>query len=358
MTELMNSDERRGGGGGGVSAGSSPEGKKFSYKSQKNAQFTDDDLKLSDDDESVTWIKKDESGEAGDNFVTSVRGLSNTQRRKAKAFVIRTMRAEAENDFNGEWSDSDVEFSPFARQLTITKAKRLIRRHTKKFRPSSQRGLTSQQRESLPLSVKDLETDASESSSVPADSMVVRIRTGEGRSGRSAKYPSRTSCVPTWVKSSESLRILALEKWTREKSIMGSNTEARSLVPSSGCALGALDEKERLWYSQFSRPDVVPALAPLRTYAGRCGTRHDQSDRSCPPDQLQPQGVHDPRRTQLHHTSRTARDPTATAPVRIRAARDPIEAARVPASSRPSQLASRSCLSLRFILGGPVSTNN
>lgn len=99
------------------------QGKKFSYKSQKNAQFTDDDLKLSNNDESVTWIKKDESGGAGDNFVTSVRGLFNTQRRKAKAFVIRTMRAEAENDFNGEWSDSDVEFSPFARQLTVTKAK-------------------------------------------------------------------------------------------------------------------------------------------------------------------------------------------------------------------------------------------
>ncbi|KAF3515876.1 hypothetical protein DY000_02061034 [Brassica cretica] len=59
---------------------------------------------------------------------------------------------------------------------------------------------------------------------------------------------------------------------------------------------------------------------------------------SCPPDQLQPQGVPDPRRTQLHPTSRTARDPTATAPVRIRAARDPIEAARVPASSRPDRV--------------------
>ncbi|KAF2548306.1 hypothetical protein F2Q70_00020347 [Brassica cretica] len=58
----------------------------------------------------------------------------------------------------------------------------------------------------------------------------------------------------------------------------------------------------------------------------------------CPPDQLQPQGVPDPRRTQLHPTSRTARDPTATAPVRIRAARDPIEAARVPASSRPDRV--------------------
>ncbi|KAF3536759.1 hypothetical protein F2Q69_00021859 [Brassica cretica] len=59
---------------------------------------------------------------------------------------------------------------------------------------------------------------------------------------------------------------------------------------------------------------------------------------SCPPDQLQPQHIPDPRRTQLHPTSRTARDPTATAPVRIRAARDPIEAARVPASSRPDRV--------------------
>lgn len=49
------------------------------------------------------------------------------------------MRGEAENDFQGDWSESDVEFSPFARQLTITKAKRLIRRHTKKFR--SRKGL-------------------------------------------------------------------------------------------------------------------------------------------------------------------------------------------------------------------------
>ncbi|KAF3577720.1 hypothetical protein DY000_02033061 [Brassica cretica] len=59
---------------------------------------------------------------------------------------------------------------------------------------------------------------------------------------------------------------------------------------------------------------------------------------SCPPDQLQPQGVPDPKRTQLHPTSRTARDPTGPAPVRIRAARDPIEADRVPASSHPNRV--------------------
>lgn len=53
--------------------------------------------------------------------------------------MLRTMRGDAENDFQNDWSESDTEFSPFARQLTITKAKRLIRRHTKKFR-SRQKG--------------------------------------------------------------------------------------------------------------------------------------------------------------------------------------------------------------------------
>lgn len=55
--------------------------------------------------------------------------------------MLRTMRGEADNEFQGEWSESDVEFSPFARQLTITKAKRLLRRHTKKFRSRGQKGL-------------------------------------------------------------------------------------------------------------------------------------------------------------------------------------------------------------------------
>lgn len=43
------------------------------------------------------------------------------------------MRGEAEADRPGEWSEGEAEISPFARQLTITKAKKLIRRHTKKF---------------------------------------------------------------------------------------------------------------------------------------------------------------------------------------------------------------------------------
>ena len=60
--------------------------------------------------------------------------------------------------------ESDVEFSPFARQLTITKAKKLIRRHTKKFR--SRKG-SIQQKDSLPSSPKETiyESDSSGESS-------------------------------------------------------------------------------------------------------------------------------------------------------------------------------------------------
>ncbi|XP_040872309.1 protein SABRE isoform X8 [Glycine max] len=101
-----------------------------------------------------SWPKRPSDG-AGDGFVTSIRGLFSTQRRKAKAFVLRTMRGEAENDFQGDWSESDMDFSPFARQLTITRAKKLIRRHTKKFRSRGQKGSTSQQRESLPSSPRE-----------------------------------------------------------------------------------------------------------------------------------------------------------------------------------------------------------
>lgn len=85
------------------------------------------------DQNPMSWPKRPTDG-AGDGFVSSVRGLFTNQRKKAKAFVLRTMRGEAENEIHGEWSESEAEFSPFARQLTITKAKRLIRRHTKKFR--------------------------------------------------------------------------------------------------------------------------------------------------------------------------------------------------------------------------------
>ena len=111
------------------------------------ASVPDSHLNLSDDDGDQagksdkfpnTWVKRPSDG-AGDGFVTSVRGLFSSQRRKAKAFVLRTMRGEADDEFHGEWSESEADFSPFARQLTITKAKKLIRRHTKKLRSKGQK---------------------------------------------------------------------------------------------------------------------------------------------------------------------------------------------------------------------------
>ncbi|KAA8538196.1 hypothetical protein F0562_027804 [Nyssa sinensis] len=154
------------------------QGKKFKDKahSQKEASGAGvpvTDLNFSDSDGGsagksdqypLSWPKRPGDG-AGDGFVTSIKGLFNSQRRKAKAFVLRTMRGDAENEFHGEWSESDAEFSPFARQLTITKAKRLIRRHTKKFRSRGQKGASSQQRESLPSSPRETTPFESDSSS-------------------------------------------------------------------------------------------------------------------------------------------------------------------------------------------------
>ncbi|XP_010277543.1 PREDICTED: protein SABRE [Nelumbo nucifera] len=152
------------------------QGKKFKDKahSQREASgagVPDVDLNFSDSDGGqagksdqypISWLKRPSDG-AGDGFVTSIRGLFNSQRRKAKAFVLRTMRGEADNEFHGEWSESDAEFSPFARQLTITK--RLIRRHTKKFRSRGQKGSTSQQRDSMPSSPREATPFESDSSS-------------------------------------------------------------------------------------------------------------------------------------------------------------------------------------------------
>lgn len=126
------------------------QGKKFKDKLHGQGKETTvsgiptTDLNLSDSDGGstgkadqvpITWPKRPPEG-AGDGFVNSIRGLFHSQRRKAKAFVLRTMRGEEENDQmgGGDWSESDTEYSPFARQLTITKARKLIRRHTKKFR--------------------------------------------------------------------------------------------------------------------------------------------------------------------------------------------------------------------------------
>ncbi|XP_065044089.1 protein SABRE-like isoform X1 [Musa acuminata AAA Group] len=154
------------------------QGKKFKDKAQSHREVHENsvpeiDLNFSDSDGGqpgksdqfpISWLKRPSDG-AGDGFVTSIRGLFNSQRRKAKAFVLRTMRGDAENDYHGEWSESDVEFSPFARQLTITKAKKLIRRHTKKFRSRGQKnsGLTLQ-RDSVPSTPRETTPFQSDSS--------------------------------------------------------------------------------------------------------------------------------------------------------------------------------------------------
>ncbi|XP_027148947.1 protein SABRE [Coffea eugenioides] len=154
------------------------QGKKFKDKAQNQKEATgtsvpDIDLNFSDSDGGsagksnpypLSWPKRPSDG-AGDGFVTSIRGLFNTQRRKAKAFVLRTMRGEADDELHADWSESEADFSPFARQLTITKAKRLIRRHTKKFRSRGQKGLPSQLRDSLPSSPREMTAYESDSSS-------------------------------------------------------------------------------------------------------------------------------------------------------------------------------------------------
>lgn len=154
------------------------QGKKFKDKAHGQrevgrAGVPSSDLNLSDSDGGsagkpggqypISWSKCPGDG-AGDGFVTSIRGLFNSQRRKATAFVLRTMRGDAENEFNGDWSESDSEFSPFARQLTITKARKLIRRHTRKFRSRGHKGSSSQQRESLPMSPRETTFDSDYSS--------------------------------------------------------------------------------------------------------------------------------------------------------------------------------------------------
>ncbi|XP_010545182.1 PREDICTED: protein KINKY POLLEN [Tarenaya hassleriana] len=139
--------------------------KKFKDKTH----VPEDDLALavkdqpgSSDQYPGTWVKR--SGDnAGDGFVTSIRGLFHTQRRKAKKFVLRTMRGEIDESFPGEWSDNEAELSPFARQLTITKARKLIRHHSKKFQTQRHKG--SKEEDSPSSSPKEAGTYESDSSS-------------------------------------------------------------------------------------------------------------------------------------------------------------------------------------------------
>lgn len=124
------------------------QGKKFKAKSSSQKEpstalisATDFNLSDSDGDEAGSsdqlpaFLKKPSDG-AGDGFATSVKGLFSNQKKKAMAFVLKTMKGDADHDFHGERSENEIEFSPFARQLTITKTKKLIRRHTKKLNKS------------------------------------------------------------------------------------------------------------------------------------------------------------------------------------------------------------------------------
>lgn len=75
---------------------------------------------------------KRQSDRAGAAFVSSVKGIFNSQRRKAAALVRRTMPGEG--DLQGDWSEGEA--GSINRQGSISKAKQLLRRHAKKFRPT------------------------------------------------------------------------------------------------------------------------------------------------------------------------------------------------------------------------------
>ncbi|XP_062211296.1 protein ABERRANT POLLEN TRANSMISSION 1-like isoform X2 [Phragmites australis] len=133
------------------------QGKKFkakstSQKEPSTALIAASDFNLSDtdgdeasnSDQLPAFLRKPSDG-AGDGFATSVKGLFSSQRKKAMAFVLKTMKGEADHDFQGERSENEIEFTPFARQLTITKTKKLIRRHTKKFKSKAPKNAATEQ---------------------------------------------------------------------------------------------------------------------------------------------------------------------------------------------------------------------
>ncbi|CAJ1971663.1 unnamed protein product [Sphenostylis stenocarpa] len=105
---------------------------------------------------------------AGDGFVTSIKGIFSHQRRKAKAFVQKTMKNDGENELQGDLNENDTEISPFARQLTISQAKKLIRKQTKKLQ-AKQKGAPLPLPEAQPSSPKEeiilFDSDSSSGSS-------------------------------------------------------------------------------------------------------------------------------------------------------------------------------------------------
>ena len=117
------------------------QGKKFKDKGQNQpsgpgapegeANFSDTEGHAGKPDKyPPSWPKRPTDG-AGDGFVTSVRGIFNSQRRKAKK-LLKPKKDEAENEGHGDLIENDVETTHFARQLTIIKAKNLFKRDPKK----------------------------------------------------------------------------------------------------------------------------------------------------------------------------------------------------------------------------------
>ena len=118
------------------------QGKKFKDKLPAHPGPVDEDYDDSSDDSIGSQEATDQfplrprrqSDRAGEGFVSSIRGLFNLQRKKAKALVLRTRRGPEELDLEQRSSSSDDEGnaanparSPRG-QSNITKAKRTLLR--------------------------------------------------------------------------------------------------------------------------------------------------------------------------------------------------------------------------------------
>lgn len=123
----------------------SRQGKKFKDKLPAQPGPIDEDYDDSSDDSTGSHGASEQflrprrnSDRAGEGFVSSIRGLFNLQRRKAKALVLRTRRGPEELDLEQRSSSSDDEGNATnptrsPRAITsITKAKRLLRLQARK----------------------------------------------------------------------------------------------------------------------------------------------------------------------------------------------------------------------------------
>ncbi|XP_024390151.1 protein SABRE isoform X3 [Physcomitrium patens] len=120
------------------------QGKKFKDKLPAQPGPIDEDFDVGSDDSSgshegtemFSLRPRRNSDRAGEGFVSSIRGLFNSQRKKAKALVLRTRRGPEDLDFEQRSSASDEDRnsvrSPRASLTSITKAKKLLRLQARK----------------------------------------------------------------------------------------------------------------------------------------------------------------------------------------------------------------------------------